>query len=265
MKDIKTQPISDLEKDKSVNVIQSEVKESKPSRKSHVLILILVLIIAFLFAGISYLSLTDRVDLSNLSDTTKEEEIDLEEDIINEDTEVEDEEEIEDEMNEEEEKTGMFKVRFSYPSEFIPPIRFCFSNIEDISEQYCFWKKASNDSRVYLNDWETDEGSLPIGSYYVDWTLYNSSAPTEIYSINQCLYDAAKWVSGSVDSIDQMKESCSLVISRLSEEFDEGDQYMADQLANYSTFGGDQIVFEIKENQTTDLGLLGVQPDFPID
>lgn len=119
-------------------------------------------------------------------------------------------------------KVGTFKVAFSFPSEGVPAVRLCFTDTSDMSKQYCFWEKGSNDTKTYTNDLKNGSGTLPVGTYIVDYTVYSheSSSPEtsfvyQVYALRQCAYYAdggennsanvAKYCKGVTAEFDKYK------------------------------------------------------------
>lgn len=163
------------------------------------------------------------------------------------------EETPEGETIEPEEKIGSFEVNFSYPSDFVPTVRLCFENIEDISKHYCFFHPNSLSTDSY-STYITNKGNLPVGKYYAYMTVYLDNDPAITINLNKCNYSQTQEeidenCQERIEQSDARKTACACAASCSVE-------YMTNANRNSKLFSGERIIFEIKENQTTDIGLL---------
>jgi len=239
----------------STQAVQSQ-KEKKSSGNRYVVGLLLFLIICLL-GGLTYYVLKDKdIDLltnitnpKDTENTTFDTDADTPPTIENSETST----------IKSTEKTGTFKVAFAYPSEVTPSVRLCFTNVDDISEQYCFWQKDSNDTKDYSNDLEKGKGTLPIGTYSVDYTIYQKKESVyQVYSLRQCVY----YADGGEKNAVNVAKYCSSIKKLFNDYLTKlgGSGSMPDQLVNSSEYGGSLITFTIKENQATDLGTISLSP-----
>lgn len=152
-------------------------------------------------------------------------------------------------------KAGVGYVKFTatYPGSGVPAFRICFSDITDISKQYCFWKKHSADTRNYANDLEGDTVSLPAGRYHIDFATYNDSTEVEInnvreiYAMKECVYYGSTEGSECQSMKDELKKYSNGMISPL-------------QIVNYPQYGGKMMTFEVREGKTSILNKFSLFP-----
>ncbi len=231
--------------------LEPKVEISKPSKRGFVGIMIFLIIC--LIGGLTYYVLKDNgIDLlsgiiktdtaSDKTDTTTDTDTQVKED------------ESKDTV-----KTGNFKVAFAFPSEGTPAVRLCFTNTKEISEQYCFWRKGDSDKTNYSNDLENGQDTLPVGTYSVDYTVYQDGKNAyQVYSLRQCVY----YADGGEDNAANVAKYCSSIRSLFKDYLTKlgGSGNVPDQLVNSSEYGGNLVTFTIKENQVTDLGTISLSP-----
>lgn len=151
---------------------------------------------------------------------------------------------------------GYVKFKATYPSQGLPAFRICFSDIEDISKQYCFWKKASHDKRNYTNDLEGDTVELPAGRYHIDFAPYTDSTEIkgpqnvrEIYAMKECVYYS--------ESPAEPSNQCASWRDEISKT---KSGYAPVQIVNYPQFGGLMFIFEVREGKTSTLKEFSLMP-----
>lgn len=170
-------------------------------------------------------------------------------------------------------KTGKIKFSFGFPSEFLPARRICFSNVSDISKMYCYWQKNTNDKKSYSNDLEVNEVTLPVGKYIVDYSSYTFSNLgsqnaldvqniSDSFALKQCVYYANG--DGSSKS-DTYCKSANLYFSKMSDLMGNELVYTPNQIVNYNDFGGDVLIFEVKEGKTTTIDTISLMPYFDLN
>lgn len=164
-------------------------------------------------------------------------------------TQTQDEEES---LPTEEIKTGIFKVEFTYPSEFIPGVRLCLTDVDDKSEIDCYFQKGTYDTNTYANEYILEDGlQLPVGQYNLDFAEYDIEGGyiNPMYRLNECTQAANGTTQRSI-----VEEKCQAFFT--SPYADEGMDYMA----SLEKYGGDSIVIDITEDNTTDIGKISVIP-----
>ncbi|MEI7578673.1 MAG: hypothetical protein WCJ58_01380 [bacterium] len=137
--------------------------------------------------------------------------------------------------------TGTFSVKFSYPSDFVPPRRICFDSIDSRENFYCFHTEGGS-----IN------GTLPVGKYFayvIYYSIENNQSVQEVVSLNECT------ISGNSDSAfhcpkytaeyQKRKEQCTCDTCNL----------ISDGELNV-TLGGERKIYQIINNKNTDLGLI---------
>jgi len=248
---VKGYNLDNINMEEQINVVSEPTPITQPQKekKSYIVGLLLFLIICLL-GGLTYYVLKDRgIDLlSNITgskDTTV-------------DTDTTTTESNDTTTTTPTEKTGKFKVAFGFPSEGTPAVRLCFTNTEEMSKQYCFWSKGSGDKTNYSNDLENGQSTLPLGTYSVDYTVYQEESAYQIYSLRQCVY----YADGGEDNAANVAKYCSSIRSLFKSYLAKlgGSGNTPDQLVNSPEYGGELVTFTIKENQVTDLGTISLLP-----
>ena len=149
-------------------------------------------------------------------------------------------------------KKGVFKVEFTYPSEFIPGVRLCLTDVNDKSEIYCYFQKGTYDANTYANEYVPEDGlELPVGQYNLDFAEYDIEQGYiyPMFRLNECTQAANGTTQRSI-----VEEKCEGYFT--SPYSDEGMDYMA----SLEEYGGDSIVIDITEANTTDIGKISVLP-----
>lgn len=242
-----------MENSSSVNL--EPKREISQPRKSGFLWIMVFLIIC-LAGGLTYYVLKDN-EIDLLKSATEFE--DSKATVVDTDTNTTTTENDETSTIKPTKKAGNFKVIFAYPSETTPAVRLCFTNTKEISEQYCFWRKGNGDKTNYSNDLENGKGTLPIGTYSVDYTVYQEEGSVyQVYSLRQCVY----YADGGENNAANVAKYCSSIKKLFNDYLTKlgGSGNMPDQLVNSSEYGGNLVTFTIKENQVTDLGTISLSP-----
>ncbi len=245
--------------DSNTPVQQETVPESKTPTvvvrqgASGGLIAFLTILILALLGFVAYMFFTDKLDIGIDNPLSKQENVSEQE---NSDTE---------EQVENTEKTGKFSLTFNYPSEFTPPVRFCFSNTEDISEQHCFWQdrydaemSPLSNSDNYPNSYKwAEEKSLPVGTYFLDYTVYGSNANEENYPYQTFVYnDCLKALNG----VNEYDGECKEVVDRWNDE-----NFTQDSTdINLPELVGDPIEIKIEEGKTVSIKDIPLLPYFGV-
>lgn len=164
------------------------------------------------------------------------------------------------------EKTGKIKFNAGFPSSFNPAFRICFSNYNDISLQYCYWVKNSNDKKEYSADlvWTSSgyEVTLPVGKYIVDFTLYtfesldSQSSPQNVeavYALKECVYYA------DGESQTDTLQYCGSVEKELKKHTGISGPYDS-ILLNNSKHGGKMMTFDVKDGGVTTIKKFSLSP-----
>ncbi|HKM20274.1 MAG TPA: hypothetical protein VJY47_03610 [Candidatus Dojkabacteria bacterium] len=164
-------------------------------------------------------------------------------------------------------KEGKIRFKTGFPASFNPAHRVCFSNYNDISLQYCYWIRNSNDKKQYSNElkWNPSYGyevKLPVGKYIVDFTVYTSDGADtqgasqnvyEVYALKECTYYADG--EGKVDTLPY----CGSAEQELK-KYDYPLMSPRSMILNEKEHGGKMIIFEVKEGKTTTIKKFSLNP-----
>jgi hypothetical protein len=139
--------------------------------------------------------------------------------------------------------TGTFKVSFynQVPEEHTAYVRICFENIDDLPEQYC---------SVGLSG-ITD--TLPTGKYYAYVMRYSTNReddshdPYTVINLNKCNYSPIY-----PKPPEEYVEDCKEFIAA----YEDPTSNVQPKDKNLKGLGGERVIFEIKENETLDLGII---------
>ncbi|MGI6484258.1 MAG: hypothetical protein ACOX0R_01355 [Candidatus Dojkabacteria bacterium] len=164
-------------------------------------------------------------------------------------------------------KEGKIRFKTGFPASFHPAHRVCFSNNDDLSLQYCYWIRNSNDKKEYSNElkWNPSYGyevKLPVGKYIVDFTVYTSDGADtqgisqnvyEVYALKECVYYADG--EGKVDTLPY----CGSAEQELK-KYKYPLYKDPSSILNKKEYGGKMMIFEVKEGEITTIKKFSLNP-----
>lgn len=149
--------------------------------------------------------------------------------------------------------TGTFKVEFTYPSEFIPGIRFCLTDVTDESNIACFYQKGTYDTNTYTKEYLLEKGlNIPVGQYYLDFAEYDlkEGHVYTTFRLNNCTKAANGW--------NEKSEADKACKNYYNSDYYPDQEYMV----NLEEYGGPAEIINITADTTTDIGKISVMPYF---
>ena len=218
---------------------------SSGNGKLGVLVGFLVVVILLLLGVFAFLFLTDRVDIGIKNPLSKEKKEVVEEK----------KEEEEEEVEESTVKMGKFALSMTYPSEFLPGYRVCFTDTKDVSKVYCFVDLGSGSSSSSLSNALIQEkgllrsGSLPEGTYTMEYMKLDG---VDFYVWNPCV----KLLNGEEIVNDS---ACQQYYSKMNGII-QGENWSQFNTSDINSYGGEPIIIKIEEGKTAEIGTVALEP-----
>lgn len=232
----------------TVPEINSSTQVTRPRTYKGLVILLLILVLG-LIGFIAYMFFTNKLDLGIENPFSQQV---TEENTINEDGDVQEETQTE-ENQEPMYKTGQFHLTMSYPSEFVPESRVCFTS-EAGFEVYCFVDTGTQGTNsVYVTHLEDGTGTLPVGKYTMEYRMLDGE---DYYIWNPCVKE--------LNGYELEGESkCTNFYTKLGEAIDANPTNF--NLSSVNSYGGDPIVIDIVEGKLVEIGIVPLMPYFNLE
>lgn len=206
------------------------------------LVAFLTILILALLSFVAYMFFTDKLDIGIDNPLSSHENIS-------------EEKTPEDENEASVVKTGQFHLTMTYPSEFVPAHRVCFTDTTDISKMFCFIGSGTEDnSKDYENLLSDGTGNLPVGKYNMEYKLLND---VDYYVWNPCV----KTLNGEEVTDDSV---CEAFYDKIEQFYTDAD-WLNFKVSYINSYGGEPIEIEIKENEITEIGNVASQPYISFD